>query len=292
MYRQRRNLVEAWNIMFAFRGIGYKFGKNIKLPSHPELSKPGSIFLILLQKITVNFLIVDILVFFWSFTAPNREPWGGSIFIQSLPWPQRYLMSTIYHATVGCLAVTLLNTGYYIYTLIGVYILSQPYESWPPLFDNPFASQSLHDLWAKRWHALLTRSLFVLGGWPGQRIVRFLGIRGDIGLVLGSLLASGLFHEFPLYSLGNDLDWRIVAFFGIQGIGLILERLWNKATGTYVGGWYGVLWVYLFLFVLGQPLFTDSYASRGLCNGVVIPSTLSPTNRILLPLLNHLPQMA
>ncbi|KAF8507387.1 hypothetical protein BU17DRAFT_57470 [Hysterangium stoloniferum] len=285
MYRQRHNLVEAWDIMFAYRGIGYKFGKDIKLPSYPEISKPGSIFHILLRRIIVNFLVADLLVFFWNFTAPNREPWGGSIFIQSLPWPQRYLVSTIYHATLGCLAVTLLNTGYYIYTLIGVYIFSQPYESWPPLFDNPFASQSLHDLWAKRWHALLTRSLFVLGGWPD------FWVSGVIGLVLGSLLASGLFHEFPLYSLGHDPDWRMVAFFGIQGIGLILERLWNKATGSYVGGWYGVLWVYLFLFVLGQPLFTDSYASRGLCNGIVIPSTLSPTNRILLPLLNRLSQI-
>ena len=73
-------------------------------------------------------------------------------------------------------------------------------------------------------------------------------------MVLGTFLASGLFHAFSLYSSRRGFDYSTVVFFALQGPLLMLERLWRRITGRRVGGWIGMLWVYLILFAGAQPM--------------------------------------
>jgi hypothetical protein len=88
----------------------------------------------------------------------------------------------------------------------------------------------------------------VFGGIPGPG-----KIAGDVGLVLGTFLASGLFHECTILAMGRERDSRVPLFFLVQGGSVIGERIWKKATGRRVDGLLGRLWVYFDIIIIGQP---------------------------------------
>jgi hypothetical protein len=125
--------------------------------------------------------------------------------------------------------------------------------------DDPWHADSMHMLWARSWHQLLRNTFLVFGGYPG----RWIG--GDLGMLLGAFVASGLFHECSIYTLGRGLDHTVTLFFASQGPILIGERLWRQVTGRRVGGPIGRLWVYFVMFVGAQPMglsFSLSSCSR------------------------------
>jgi len=146
--------------------------------------------------------------------------------------------------------------------------------------DSPFTADSMHSFWGRRWHQLLRRPLVVLGGIPASWIA------GDIGMLCGTFLASGAFHEGAMTAMDRGVDLKGFLFFAIQGPILILERLWRQVTGRRVHGWLGRLWVYTVVFIMGQPL-TDSWHRRGLGGGMVIPPFLSPTRLFVIPLVQR-----
>jgi len=147
--------------------------------------------------------------------------------------------------------------------------------------DNPWTSDSMHVFWSKRWHQLLRQTFFVLGGYPGKWVA------GDIGMMFGTFIASGLYHECAMYSMGRGFDYSPCIFFGLQGPILILERMWKKFTGRRVGGLMGRLWVYTILFIGAQPMI-NSWHRRGLGGGMVIPPFLSPVRLLLIPYIQYL----
>jgi len=116
----------------------------------------------------------------------------------------------------------------------------------------------------------------VFGGIPGRKIA------GDVGLVLGTFLASGLFHECTILAMGREWDSRVPLFFLVQGGSVIGERIWKKATGRRVDGLLGRLWVYFDIIIIGQPL-VDAWHRRGLGGGMIIPPRLSPARFVLIP---------
>jgi len=83
------------------------------------------------------------------------------------------------------------------------------------------------------------------------------------------------------------LDHRVTLFFALQGVMVILEKVWRVVTGRRVGGWWGRLWCYFVIIVLGQPAI-DAWHVRGLAGGMVIFPIISPTRRILFPVLRYL----
>ena len=130
--------------------------------------------------------------------------------------------------------------------VLGVGLLGQTETQWPPLTDNPFKADSISNFWARRWHQMLRRTFIVMGGIPGGWIA------GRPGAVLGTFIASGLFHEFGAYAIGRGIDHTVTLFFAVQGVAVILERLWHRWTGYYVRGWGGRAWAYLVMVPLGQ----------------------------------------
>ncbi|OBZ75653.1 hypothetical protein A0H81_04479 [Grifola frondosa] len=165
---------------------------------------------------------------------------------------------------------------YDIVTLVAVILLNQPPALWPPIQDNPWKTRSLHELWAKRWHQGLRHTFLTLGGYPGQWLM------GDLGMVIGAFLASGLFHEAGLYILGRGMDHRVTLFFLLQAFGIIVEKLFSKLTGRKAGGVIGTSWAILNVVGFGQ-MCTDAWFARGIGGGVVVPPNLSPIRMILLP---------
>ncbi|KAJ3751675.1 hypothetical protein EV360DRAFT_89488 [Lentinula raphanica] len=267
---------DALKLAHEMRGVGWKFGAGTHIP---RLTRPldRTQFLRVTFWSFVNyFLVLDLLEsiikLFPGVGVPT--PTGGSMFYQDLPLPQRYLVSTTIHMLTGSALLSGFYMVYDLIALVAVWGCNDSPSSWPPVMDNPWTADSMHVFWAKRWHQLLKRTFVVYGGIPGAWIA------GNIGALLGTFVASGLFHELAIYAMGRGFDPVVPLFFALQGPVLLLERLWRVVTGKRVGGWIGRLWVYLIMFVLAQPMI-DSWHKRGLGGGMVIPPFISPAKSML-----------
>lgn len=241
-------LQDALELMFSLRGLGWDFGKGVYTPptTRPQERKP---FLrATLASFLAAFLLLDIIDSAIKLVPGVGDPFGGSIFFADLPILKRYLVSTTIHVLTGAGLVVGFSMVYDLITLFAVAVLGHAPSAWPPVMDNPWASQSLHEFWAKRWHQLFRQTFLVFGGIPGRKI------GGDVGLVLGTFLASGLFHECTILAMGCKWDSRVPLFFLLQGGSVIGERVWKKVTGRRVDGLLGRLWVYFDIMILGQPL--------------------------------------
>jgi hypothetical protein len=254
-------LQDALELMFSLRGLGWDFGKGVYTPptTRPQERKP---FLrATLASFLTAFLLLDIIDSAIKLVPGVGDPFGGSIFFADLPFLKRYLVSTTIHVLTGAGLVVGFSMVYDLITLFAVAVLGHSPSAWPPVMDNPWASQSLHEFWAKRWHQLFRQTFLVFGGIPGRKI------GGDVGLVLGTFLASGLFHECTILAMGCKWDSRVPIFFLMQGGSVIGERVWKRVTGRRVDGLLGRLWVYFDIMILGQPLgscFMFIFARGGL----------------------------
>jgi len=275
-------LQDAIELMFAMRGLGWDFGKGVYMPPTTRPQERLPFLRATLNSFLVNFLILDIVETAIKLIPGVGDPFGGSIFFAHLPLPTRYVVSTIIHVLTGIAFVAGFGMVYDLITLFAVAFLSHSPSSWPPVMDNPWAAQSLHEFWAKRWHQLLRQTFLVFGGFPGRKI------GGNVGLVLGTFLASGFFHECTILAMmGREWDSRVPLFFLLQGGSVIGERIWSKTTGRRVGGFLGRLWVYFDIIILAQPL-VDAWHRRGLGGGMVIPPMTSPARIIFIPAIRGL----
>lgn len=244
---------DAVDLLHEMRGIGWKFGVGTHIPKDSKPLERKQFIHLTVKSFIKSYFLLDFFESLIKLFPEVGTPAGGSIFYQNLPIPQRYIVSTTIHMLTGACLLSGFNMVYELFTFIAVYILNDKPESWPPVLDHPFKSDSMHIFWAKRWHQLLKRTFVVYGGYPGK------WISGDIGAVLGTFIASGLYHETAIYVMGRGFDPIVPIFFALQGPVLILEKLWRVVTGRRVGGWVGRLWVYLIMFFLAQPMSTFSF---------------------------------
>lgn len=275
-----KGLQDALELFFAFRGIGWDWGKDVYIPAERRPLSRRPFILATLKSFTASFLLLDLLESTIKLVPGVGSPYGGTIFLSYLPPLQRYSLSTYIHLGTGFALLAGFQMVYDLATLISVGLLDHDPTSWPPVIDSPWASTSLNELWAKRWHQLLRQTFIVYGGIPGN----YLG--GRVGMVLGTFLASGAYHEFSSIAMGRGFSIQPILFFALQGVFVILERLLRQITGKRVGGWPGRIWVYIVIGVLGQPM-VDAWHRKGLAGGIIIPPPISPTRKILFPLITY-----
>ena len=241
-----RGLLDAIEVISETRWIGWKGGEGTSLPKTGQtLSKADFIksrLFILLR----NFLLMDLYDNLLRAFPDISNPFGGSMFYSHLPPLQRYAVSTVIQMIFGSFCMLTITSTPLWMSVIGVGVLGQSPAAWPSLMDNPWASTSLHELWSKRWHQMMRRNFMVAGGNPGQWVA------GRAGLVLGTFIASGLYHDLAAYTLPGPMDFRPTMFFALQGVGVLLEDSYRKLTGRRVGGLVGRVWTYLFVIGFGQ----------------------------------------
>ena len=96
-----------------------------------------------------------------------------------------------------------------------------------------------------------------LGGRP------FNCLFGRLGGVLGAFLISAIVHAIELWSLGRGGNAAvIIRFWMMNGVGVVLERIWTKTTGRRVGGVWGRVWTFGWLALWGVPM-VDEWAKAG-----------------------------
>ncbi|KLO11802.1 hypothetical protein SCHPADRAFT_830503 [Schizopora paradoxa] len=277
-------LEDAIEVLCSLRGIGWDFGKGTYIPRETKPIERNAFIRATFSSFFRSLLILDFVEACIKLVPGLGTPAGGTMFLPWLPPLQRYALSTAIHFASGFALLTGFRMCYDLCTLIAVTALGHEPTSWPPPFENPWISTSLTEFWAKRWHQFLRQTFVVFGGHPGM----WLG--GRVGMVLGTFLASGLYHECAMVAMGREWDNTVPFFFALQGVCILLERAWKKLTGKRVGGWPGTLWVYFVIIVVGQPC-VDSWHRRGLGGGFVIPPFISPTRLLIFPMILRILQL-
>lgn len=244
-------LSEANELMSAYRGIGYEWGRSVPLPVERRPLERWQFLRASLFMFFRRFITFDILVTGLKLTPSYGNYHGGPLYLESLPLPQRILLAMVVHAGTGFFVIYLFETCYLFATLIAVGIFNSSPSLWPLLFDHPWKAESIQEFWGRRWHQLTRRYLLVSGGFPCEWLFKHVGL-GRVGLLFGSFLASGLYHELPSYMMDGILHWEPIFFFLSQAFLICLEHYWKAVTGKRVGGRWGRLWVYFSLLTLGQ----------------------------------------
>ncbi|KAI0806713.1 hypothetical protein C8Q74DRAFT_1223971 [Fomes fomentarius] len=154
--------------------------------------------------------------------------------------PGQYALSTCLHLGHGLLIIAGVELVYDYLSLAGVVLLGQ----------SPGAG----------WHQALRYPFLTLGGFPGCWLA------GGPGMVFGTFLASGLFHEIGITVAGRDVDHRVT-------------RAFRRVTGRRVGGVLGTVRAMIFVLGFGQ-MCTDAWFARGIGGAWWRP--------LLLPILRRL----
>lgn len=239
-------LWDAFELAFAMRGIGWKFGRGVYIPKNRRPHQRGPFLKATAWNFFKNFLIMDFVLAVFKLMPGLGTPAGGSIYYSELPLIPRYAVAF----GISIISGFVLLSGFDVLAdggaLIGVGLLGQSPSQWPPILKNPWGAQSLHEFWGRRWHQTLREPFLVFGGYPGRWLA------GRNGWIIGTFLASGLMHELSVYLLGRGLDHRVIVFFFLQGVGVLLEKAWTKTIGHRVGGIPGRVWTYLMVLGLGQ----------------------------------------
>jgi hypothetical protein len=272
-------LSDAFELLHTSRGLSFKYGQLTYRAASKRPFTPRNTFLLAtLRDFISNYLIVDFCESTMKlFPGGIGTPLGGSIFYPNLSLIPRCLVSTTLHMLTGFALVSGFEMVFDLVTLFAVGVIGDSPSAWPPVMEKPWLAESMHELWARRWHQLLRQTFIVYGAYPGKWIFETLTSLilapfaqasasfnkrskaisakiGTLGMILGTFLASGLFHELSIRAMNREFTWLPVIFFALQGPVLIGERLWRKFTGRRVGGRMGRLWVYFNMFIAAQPM--------------------------------------
>jgi hypothetical protein len=162
--------------------------------------------------------------------------------------------------------------------MLGILVFRQHISLWPPAFRDPWFATSLSDLWAERWHQLFRDNFISLGGKPMAMVM------GRTSGILGAFFVSGVFHYMGLWGMGNGSDFpRIVGFFVMMGVGTTMERTWRMFTGQRVGGFFGRIWMWIWVVGWGHML-VEAWAMHGLMGSAFLPCSLRPAYNVFGPL--------
>jgi len=264
----------AWDLSVNLRGIGWDWPQGLQIPQSSCGTQSTLVFLLsTLAKLLFCTLAFDAT----SGAARDFSPEtfgsveGGTIFDLSLPPFSRYTRSAIITFLSGWTAYFAIEITYQIHALQFVLLFRQGPSQWPPLFDAPWLSTSLTNLWGHKWHQLFRECFISVGARPLSYLF------GRTGGVFGAFLASGALHYVGLKAMGRGGHPVVVfGFFFMQGIGIILEGMWKRCTGVRVSGWPGLLWTWLWV-VFWASFMVDAWGRVGLVGSNFFPDDYRPT---------------
>lgn len=290
-------IYDALEVGLTVRGLGWQFAEGAYVPRPRRSSERNAYLKQTALTVLRTFFFADLCDSFIEL-LPGVTMDGGTIFLPMLPPIPRYLLSTAIQFIVGIFIILTLEMVYDIFSLVGVGLFNQSPALWPPVHDEPWHMSSLHEFWSKRWHQILRSVFLVMGGYPGRWIA------GDVGLLFGTFIASGLYHEVSLCMGGAPFDVRALVFFVAQAFGILVEKVFRRITGRRVGGWAGWLWGAIFLLGIGQLcsklcvasdctfesnlVIADAWVARGGGGRPMWPPAWSPARRFLIPALRSI----
>ena len=244
-------LRDGLELACTMRGIGWDFGRDVYVPPRTTSTKRSQFLIDATQELLAHVLVLDFCDSLIKLVPGVGSPEGGSIFLPHLPPHLRYSVAFATNVLQGLTIRFSIEIWNDVASLVAVGLLDSAPESWHPLFGRPWCATSLHEFWGQSWHQVLRHMFLSFGGYSG----RWLG--GKAGLVLGTFFASGMYHALAL----QISDYRVVLFFTLQGVGVILENAYKCCTGRRVEGMAGWFWTMFWTVVLGQMYSASSASS-------------------------------
>ncbi|KAI6014171.1 hypothetical protein EDC04DRAFT_3145164 [Pisolithus marmoratus] len=268
----------AWDLLSTSRGIGWNWSRGIPITRPANETSSRSRFLgYVATRIVFYGLAFDAFTEAIRSFSTNFSSWrGDTILDPSLPMISRYLRALEISYLAVWMAYFAIHWSYYSFAAVFVSVFRQKPSQWPPLYDKPWLSTSLSDLWGRRWHQMLRFPCFSCGGVPLAYLF------GRPGGVLGTFLMSGIYHTIELRAVGRGGSVRAeLGFFVMSGVGVLLERAWSKyvSPGRRVGGIYGWIWTFSWIAIWGIPA-VDQWARAGRFEGA-LPGGFQPTMALL-----------
>lgn len=252
-----QTIADTCDLLYNFRGIGWNWPQRLPIPTDkPSASKVAFVKSSSISLFKISILFGLIRYFEQSvFPLTFRPSRGGSIFDTSLPPVERYLWSSLLTIITGFKLFAMLTLAINFLALFGVLLLKQDPSYWPPLFDKPWLSTSVSELFHKRWHQMCRDCFIHLG------FVPFSMAFGKAGGVLGAYLVSGLYHSVGTWAMGGEFV-PVTVFFVAVGVGCVLEHSFKMVTGRLVQGCMGRTWAFIWLVGWGH-LIAESWAQAG-----------------------------
>ncbi|EIW74081.1 hypothetical protein CONPUDRAFT_133484 [Coniophora puteana RWD-64-598 SS2] len=228
---------DALDLMVNLRNIGWvPGGKPPTYTSSLTTTRMTFLFMVVLRALFFA-ITFDVSITFLRYIRSDGLPAGSTIFESSHPLVISYL-HTILLAYAALLAgFAFMSLLYSCVAFLGVSVLFQVPEQWPPLFDAPWRSTSLRELWSQRWHQLFQELFISLGSRPTNRVF------GRPAGIIGAFLVSGVLHDVRLRGMGEGVDPKVTyGFFVFHGLAVIAEVVWKEKMKKDVGGWAGWVW--------------------------------------------------
>jgi len=271
-------LWNSWDLMLSTRGIGWNWPPGLVVPK-PAFETDSRFLFVLWSAVQVTFYTfsLDASIQIIHVLSPDTfgSLDGGSLFDHTLPPLLELLRSVFVSFLAALLAYSTMQWGYQLLAIVFVTVFQQRPSDWPPLFDSPWLSTSLTELWGRRWHQMLRGLLVPLGVRP------FNYLFGRLAGPIGAFLVSGIFHEIELRSLGRGGNSVIqIGFWVMNGVGVVLEHVWRRTTGKRVGGVWGRIWMFGWLTLWGVPL-VDVWAKAGRFGTVCLPGEIEPSRALV-----------
>jgi len=264
----------AGDLVLNTRGIGWNWPRGLVV-SKPAFETDSRVTFVLLSaaRFALHVLGFDACIQIIHVLSPDTfgSLDGGSLFDHTLP-PLLELLRYVFVAFLTAwMAYFMLQWGYQFVAIVCIILFQQRPSQWPPLFDSPWLSTSLSDFWGRRWHQMIRDVALNLGGQP------FNCLFGRLGGLFGAFLISGIVHDVEHRALGRGGNSAaIIGFFVMSGVGVVLERIWTKATGRRVGGLWGWTWTFGWLALWGVWI-VDEWAKAGRFAMWRLPGELEPS---------------
>ncbi|KAF8553846.1 hypothetical protein OG21DRAFT_1509617 [Imleria badia] len=267
-------LWNAWDLMVNARGIGWNWPQGIVVPK-PTFKTDSRVVFVFLSaaRLALYALGFDASLQIMRRLSPDTfgSLDGGSLFDHTLPPLLELLRAVFVSSLTACMAYFAIQWSYQLIAIVCIILFQQRPSQWPPLFDAPWKSTSLTELWGRRWHQMMRELLVTLGIRP------FGYLFGRLGGLFGAFLVSGVFHDIELRSFGRGGNFvAIVGFWVMNSVGVVLERLWTKQTGRRVGGVWGRIWTFGWLALWGVWV-VDEWAKAGRFGALSLPGDMEPS---------------
>lgn len=143
----------------------------------------------------------------------------------------------------------------------------------PPLFDKPWMTRSVYDLWSRRWHQIFR---------PGFHQVAYNPIRRQfgeknkvIGRIAGSIavfMCSGLMHDYIMIAMLGYSNYKTPGALGYQTLFFLLQGIATivSLTSPKLPAWFArtLTWIWV---LYTAPLFVEPYVRVGLHLNAEVP---------------------
>ncbi|KAI0308460.1 hypothetical protein OF83DRAFT_247463, partial [Amylostereum chailletii] len=113
-------LEDAFEIMFALRGLGWDFGRDVPVPPPTRPQQRGPFLRATLLSFLSNYLLLDFIESVLKLVPGVGSVEGDTIFLPTLPPLQRYALSTAIHFSTGCALLVGFGMVYDLCTALAV----------------------------------------------------------------------------------------------------------------------------------------------------------------------------